>query len=178
MKTSKELGRDDDYIDYKKLCFGERMAKSELKNLRGGHFDNIKEVDWYGDPTPKFILLVAQLLKVTGFSDEDAEHNIQTPFVGMGFDSSEEAKEYYEKYGLNKGFSIIKRSSNKSWSNCDKARLKFNYLGNPLTGIPSSKPHGLEEGDESVVAWGLVSPAPFPIIGHRLRAPPLEVRYR
>ncbi|KAF9607463.1 hypothetical protein IFM89_035601 [Coptis chinensis] len=35
--------------------------------------------------------------QVTGFSDEDAEHNIQTPFVGMGFDSSEEAKEYYEK---------------------------------------------------------------------------------
>ncbi|KAF9597719.1 hypothetical protein IFM89_021206 [Coptis chinensis] len=35
--------------------------------------------------------------QATGFSDDDVEHNIQTPFVGMGFDSSEEAKEYYEK---------------------------------------------------------------------------------
>ncbi|KAF9603141.1 hypothetical protein IFM89_033977 [Coptis chinensis] len=66
--------------------------------------------------------------QVTGFSDEDAEHNIQTPFVGMGFDSSEEAKEYYEKYGLNKGFSIIKRSSNKSWSNCDKVEFMRNKI--------------------------------------------------
>ncbi|KAF9589818.1 hypothetical protein IFM89_028753, partial [Coptis chinensis] len=30
MKTSKELGRDDDFIDFKKLCFGERMDVEDI----------------------------------------------------------------------------------------------------------------------------------------------------
>ncbi|KAF9621838.1 hypothetical protein IFM89_028426 [Coptis chinensis] len=51
---------------------------------------------------------------------KDLHNTIETPYAGMPFESFEEAKKYYERYGVSKGFSTITRSSNKSWLHCDK----------------------------------------------------------
>ncbi|KAF9587960.1 hypothetical protein IFM89_006285 [Coptis chinensis] len=54
-----------------------------------------------------------------GSPTKDFDDAIKTPYVGMTFKSIEEAKKYYERYGVSKGFSIVTRSSNKSWLHCD-----------------------------------------------------------
>ncbi|KAF9588603.1 hypothetical protein IFM89_013690 [Coptis chinensis] len=54
-----------------------------------------------------------------GSPTKDFDDAIETPYVGMTFKSIEEAKKYYERYGVSKGFSIVTRSSNKSWLHCD-----------------------------------------------------------
>ncbi|KAF9620325.1 hypothetical protein IFM89_011060 [Coptis chinensis] len=58
--------------------------------------------------------------KETCSPTKDDTDTVETPYVGMIFGTSEEAKAYYQSYGVSKGFLTIIRSSNKGWTKCDE----------------------------------------------------------
>ncbi|KAF5196445.1 Far1-related sequence, partial [Thalictrum thalictroides] len=77
---------------------------------------------------------------------KDVSDTIVTPFVGMTFKTSEDAKEYYEKYGVSKGFSVLRRSSQKTWVRCDTVTTilyvcsHFGSYNKPVTeSVPKQK---------------------------------------
>ncbi|KAF5184044.1 hypothetical protein FRX31_026369 [Thalictrum thalictroides] len=58
--------------------------------------------------------------------DDSYDEKIKAPYVGLFFDSIDEAKNYYEEYGRQNGFCVRRRSSNKTKIGVDEVTsVKF-----------------------------------------------------
>ncbi|KAF5188226.1 hypothetical protein FRX31_022187 [Thalictrum thalictroides] len=79
-----------------------------------------------------------------GSPSKDFNDTIMAPYVGMTFKTSEDAKEYYNKYDL----SVLKRSSQKTWVRCDTVTTilyvcsHFGSYNKPVNeSVPKQKQH-------------------------------------